>query len=145
MGFDIKELIDLVSERMNSSNPIVKNFLLSWLDLLCSIPNVKVLNQIPRLLPSLISYVGEKFDEIRIKADKQLIAILSQFEALDSSREVEIDENILKELAEYYKQHEFEESLPCRSVALVWTQSFLAFFTKDLKRGASVNPGIIIP
>jgi len=141
---DMKGLVSLLCEKMNSVNPLVKNLLLSWLELLCSIPNVNLLNKVPMILPSLINYVSEKNEEVKIKAQKQLDDLLSEFETIHEARDAQMDYEILKTLVLYFKRNEFRESVLCRSAALSWTQNFLAFLAKDIKKSPLDSQGILL-
>ena len=131
---DLKGLVSILCEKMNTDNFMVRNLLLSWLELLGSIPNVNLLNKITMLVPSLITYVAGRHEEVKIKAQKQLDELLSEYEALGDVREAQMDQEILRTLVVFYKRNEFREAVLCRSVALSWTRNFLAFMVKDIKR-----------
>ena len=69
---DMKGLVAIICEKMNSNNPMVMTLLVSWLETLDSIPNVNILNCVPMFLPQLITYVAEKKADVKIKSEKLL-------------------------------------------------------------------------
>ncbi len=140
----MKALVTLLCDKMNSNNEAVRTLLVSWLELLCSIPNVNILNCVPMLLPQLITFVSEKREEVKVKTQKQLDELLSEFEQLGESREAQMDQEMLRTLANFYGRNEFRESPLCRTVALAWTRSFLTFTIKDLQRSPDASLGYIL-
>ena len=139
----MKKLISLICDKMICDQPTVRKLILSWLYLLFSIPNVNLINRASQLLPLLISYLAENDDDIKIKAQKQLDDLLTEFQNLETLRETQMDEDILNTLTKYYNYNEFRDSILCRSVTVSWTEKFLNFFISDLNHSKPASMGIL--
>lgn len=135
----MKKLVALLCEEMNSKSMVKRNLLLSWLDLLYSIPNVGLLNRVPDLLTKLIAYFADPDEEIRIKTQNLLGELLSEFKTLGERRGAQTDERVLETLVKCCKYDEFHVSVLCRSVTMLWIQNFLSFLLQDVKH----EPGVL--
>ena len=138
---DMKGLVAIICDKMNSNNPMVMTLLVSWLETLDSIPNVYILNCVPLFLPQLICYVAEKRADVKTQSEKMLNELLREFEAWGERREAQTDQEILYTLLGYYKRNEFKESTLCRSVALTWTRTFLSLLKMDITKSSKVTAG----
>ncbi|KAF8021140.1 hypothetical protein BT93_G1541 [Corymbia citriodora subsp. variegata] len=73
--FSIEEFIPLLRERMNILNPHVRQFLVGWITVLDSVPDIDMLGFLPDFLDGLFNMLSDSSHEIRQQAD----AALSEF------------------------------------------------------------------
>eukprot|EP00826_Nyctotherus_ovalis_P016140 TRINITY_DN14650_c0_g1_i1.p3 TRINITY_DN14650_c0_g1~~TRINITY_DN14650_c0_g1_i1.p3 ORF type:complete len:144 (+),score=54.93 TRINITY_DN14650_c0_g1_i1:789-1220(+) len=137
----MKKLVALLCDEMNNKDMVKRNLLLSWLDLLYSIPNVGLLNRVPELLIKLIAYFADSDEEIRIKTQNLLGELLSEFKMLGEDRGAQMDERVLGTLVRCCKYEEFHDSVLCRSTTMQWIQNFLSFLLEDVKQEPGVSFG----
>jgi vacuole morphology and inheritance protein 14 len=74
-SFSIEEFVPLLKERMNVLNPYVRQFLVGWITVLDSVPDIAMLGFLPDFLDGLFSMLSDSSLEIRQQAD----AALSEF------------------------------------------------------------------
>eukprot|EP00392_Amoebophrya_sp_AT5.2_P001554 g1556.t1 len=67
--FQLPNFMPLLAERIHSRNPFLRSFLLGWVQLLQTIPDLDLYLHLPALLPGLFSMLGETVKDIRVKAD----------------------------------------------------------------------------
>ncbi|RWR79576.1 protein VAC14 [Cinnamomum micranthum f. kanehirae] len=91
--FSIEEFIPLLRERMNVLNPFVRQFLVGWITVLDSVPDIDMLGFLPDLLDGLFNMLSDSSHEIRQQADSALSEFLQEIEnspSVDYGRMAEI-------------------------------------------------------
>ncbi|XP_022995157.1 protein VAC14 homolog [Cucurbita maxima] len=91
--FSIEEFIPLLRERMNVLNPYVRQFLVGWITVLDSVPDIDMLGFLPDFLDGLFNMLSDSSHEIRQQADSALSEFLQEIEnspSVDYGRMVEI-------------------------------------------------------
>ena len=106
--------------------------LVTWIDVLDSIPNVNLLQCLPRFLKQLFQVLGDKNKDVQHLADQRLTEFLREFRKY-AGRNVELDQQILQTLLEFMQKKEIKENI-CRLTAMDWVYNFLFFFKEDLKK-----------
>ncbi|XP_038984891.1 protein VAC14 homolog [Phoenix dactylifera] len=76
--FSIEEFIPLLRERMNVLNPYVRQFLVGWITVLDSVPDIDMLGFLPDFLDGLFNMLSDSSHEIRQQADCALSEFLQE-------------------------------------------------------------------
>ncbi|CAN1297334.1 Protein VAC14 homolog [Linum perenne] len=76
--FSIEEFIPLLRERMNVLNPYVRQFLVGWITVLDSVPDIDMLGFLPDFLDGLFNMLSDSSHEIRQQADSALSEFLQE-------------------------------------------------------------------
>ncbi|KAK1651929.1 hypothetical protein QYE76_069734 [Lolium multiflorum] len=76
--FSIEEFIPLLRERMNVLNPYVRQFLVGWITVLDSVPDIDMLGFLPDFLDGLFNMLSDNSHEIRQQADAALSEFLQE-------------------------------------------------------------------
>ncbi|KAL2904599.1 Protein VAC14-like protein [Bienertia sinuspersici] len=91
--FSIEEFIPLLRERMNVLNPFVRQFLVGWITVLDSVPDIDMLGFLPDFLDGLFNMLSDSSHEIRQQADSALTEFLQEIKnspSVDYGRMAEI-------------------------------------------------------
>ncbi|XP_010554404.1 PREDICTED: protein VAC14 homolog [Tarenaya hassleriana] len=91
--FSIEEFIPLLKERMNVLNPYVRQFLVGWITVLDSVPDIDMLGFLPDFLDGLFNMLSDSSHEIRQQADSALSEFLQEIKnspSVDYGRMAEI-------------------------------------------------------
>ncbi|KMS97411.1 hypothetical protein BVRB_6g155400 [Beta vulgaris subsp. vulgaris] len=91
--FSIEEFIPLLRERMNVLNPYVRQFLVGWITVLDSVPDIDMLGFLPDFLDGLFNMLSDSSHEIRQQADSALTEFLQEIKnspSVDYGRMAEI-------------------------------------------------------
>ncbi|XP_076885337.1 protein VAC14 homolog [Bidens hawaiensis] len=91
--FSIEEFIPLLQERMNVLNPYVRQFLVGWITVLDSVPDIDMLGFLPDFLDGLFNMLSDSSLEIRQQADSALSEFLQEIKnspSVDYGRMAEI-------------------------------------------------------
>ncbi|KAG0465729.1 hypothetical protein HPP92_019893 [Vanilla planifolia] len=76
--FSIEEFIPMLRERMNVLNPYVRQFLVGWITVLDSVPEIDMLGFLPDFLDGLFNMLSDSSHEIRQQADSALSEFLQE-------------------------------------------------------------------
>lgn len=76
--FSIEEFIPLLRERMNILNPYVRQFLVGWITVLDSVPDIDMVGFLPDLLDGLFNMLSDSSHGIRQQADAALCEFLQE-------------------------------------------------------------------
>ncbi|KAK6931636.1 Vacuolar protein 14, C-terminal Fig4-binding domain [Dillenia turbinata] len=115
--FSIEEFIPLLRERMNVLNPYVRQFLVGWITVLDSVPDIDMLGFLPDFLDGLFNMLTDSSLEIRQQADSALSEFLQEIKnspSVDYGRMAEI---LVQRAA---SQDEFT-----RLTAITWINEFV--------------------
>ncbi|GJP85148.1 hypothetical protein CLOP_g15242 [Closterium sp. NIES-67] len=91
--FSIEEFIPLLRAHMSVLNPFVQQFLVGWITVLDSVPDIDMLGFLPDLLDGLFNMLGDSAHEIRVQADSALREFLHEIRhapAVEYGRMMEI-------------------------------------------------------
>ncbi|KAI0492962.1 hypothetical protein KFK09_027238 [Dendrobium nobile] len=76
--FSIEEFIPLLRERMHVLSPYVRQFLVGWITVLDSVPDIDMLGFLPDFLDGLFNMLSDSSHEIRQQADSALSEFLQE-------------------------------------------------------------------
>eukprot|EP00899_Mesostigma_viride_P002488 jgi/Mesvir1/1223/Mv17708-RA.1 len=80
-AFDIESFVPILKERMNVLNPFVRQFIVGWITVLDSVPDIDMLEHLPELLDGLMNMLSDSNREIRHLADQALNEFLGEIKA----------------------------------------------------------------
>lgn len=122
--FSVQDLFYKLFEKIRAHHPSIKILIVSWVTFLDSIPEIKLINFLPDLLPGIFSMLCDKTKDVNHSAEKSLKHFIkeieSQFESI-STNSPEVINKILEILIEQCKNvHE-----QARITAFEWMFMFL--------------------
>ncbi|KAJ8555081.1 hypothetical protein K7X08_000016 [Anisodus acutangulus] len=115
--FSIEEFIPLLRERMNVLNPYVRQFLVGWITVLDSVPDIDMLGFLPDFLDGLFNMLSDNSHEIRQQADSALSEFLQE---IKNSPSVDYDR-----MAEILVQRAGSQDEFTRLTAITWINEFV--------------------
>ncbi|XP_057528715.1 protein VAC14 homolog isoform X2 [Amaranthus tricolor] len=115
--FSIEEFIPLLRERMNVLNPYVRQFLVGWITVLDSVPEIDMLGFLPDFLDGLFNMLSDTSHEIRQQADSALSEFLQE---IKNSPSVDYGR-----MAEILVQRAGAEDAFTRQTAITWINEFV--------------------
>ncbi|GAA6008586.1 hypothetical protein JCM11491_003357 [Sporobolomyces phaffii] len=87
-AFSLSRLVPLMSERIHVLNPFTRNFIISWLQLLDSVPDLQLITFLPSYLEGLLRYLSDPTAEVKVATEGLLEGLLRE---VRDCREVEVD------------------------------------------------------
>lgn len=69
MNFSLKQMVTTIAEKIKSPNPIVKQYLLQWINTLNEMHNINIIPYLPILLKDLLLMLGDKEKDVRTRAE----------------------------------------------------------------------------
>ncbi|GAA5914263.1 hypothetical protein JCM6882_003671 [Rhodosporidiobolus microsporus] len=86
-AFSLPRFIPLLRERMTVLNPFTRSFLISWLDVLESVPELELISYLPDFLEGLLRYLGDPTGDVSVATDGLLERFLREIKDV---REIEV-------------------------------------------------------
>jgi vacuole morphology and inheritance protein 14 len=133
--FDLEEFIALLRQRLQVSNPYVRQFLVSWISVLDSVPDIDMLEYLPEFLEGLLSMLSDPNRDIRQQADAALGEFLAEIKHIQRTAEcknqvvVPFDvRNVVRILVERAGNSDEFTQL----TALAWLHDFVGLFGVQL-------------
>ncbi|SGY66582.1 BQ5605_C004g02687 [Microbotryum silenes-dioicae] len=93
-AFSLNRFVPLLRERIYVINPFTRTYLVSWLTVLDSVPELELVTYLPEFLDGLLKFLGDPTVDIRIATQNVLADFLRE----------------IREVAEVQKFHQIEES-----------------------------------
>ncbi|CAH8869795.1 unnamed protein product [Trichobilharzia szidati] len=78
---DLTDVVALLKERIYTNNPYTRQFIVSWITTLYSIPGLRVCVYLPQLLDGLFRILGDPNPDIRRQCELLLTDLLKEIEA----------------------------------------------------------------
>nr|VDC60350.1 unnamed protein product [Brassica rapa] len=135
--FSIEEFIPLLKERMNVLNPYVRQFLVGWITVLDSVPDIDMLGFLPDFLDGLFNMLSDSSHEIRQQADSALSEFLQE---IKNSPSVDYGR-----MAEILVQRASSSDEFTRLTAITWINEFVKLGGDQLVRYYADILGAILP
>lgn len=92
-AFSLSRFIPLLQERFAVLDPFTRTFLISWLIVLDSVPELELISYLPEFLGGLLAYLGDPTPEVRNGAEGLLRDMLCETREV---REIEVDRLLAK-------------------------------------------------
>lgn len=77
-AFSLARFIPLLSERIYVLNPFTRNYLVSWLTVLDSVPELELISFLPEFLDGLLKFLGDPTVDIRTATQNVLADFLRE-------------------------------------------------------------------
>lgn len=142
IAFSLPKFIPLLMERMYVINPSARTFLVSWITLLDSIPDLELVSYLPAFLSGLINFLNDPASGVRVATHAALDNFL-----LEIGRITEIKKMVQQHQARLALQHQLRHrnSAPTTTTAGNSSESTASNTSPAVKSniGASTTP--IIP
>ncbi|RDX70776.1 Protein VAC14-like protein [Mucuna pruriens] len=135
--FSIEEFIPLLRERMNVLNPYVRQFLVGWITVLDSVPDIDMLGFLPDFLDGLFNMLSDSSHEIRQQADSALSEFLQE---IKNSPSVDYGR-----MAEILVQRAGSSDEFTRLTAITWINEFVKLGGDQLVSYYAAILGAILP
>eukprot|EP00911_Craspedida_sp_UC1_P001520 UC1_evm2s1146 len=123
--FDVDRFIPLLSERIYAKNPHVRQYLVSWLLVLDSVPDIHLVGYLPDFLNGLFKILSDPAGEIR----QMCLAILSQFLAEITEEADSTDYGAMVPVLVAYCSSDDQLS---RSTAITWINQFITLARRKM-------------
>jgi vacuole morphology and inheritance protein 14 len=122
--FDVEHFIPLIRERVTSNNPYVRQFLVGWIMILDSVPDINMIEYLPQFLHGLFAMLSDPNKEIIQQASSVLEEFLSEIEEF-------ADSVTYGPLVQIIIDQSASEDDRTREQALVWIHKFLKLGQHD--------------
>ena len=76
--FDLVAFIPILREKLYTRDPYARQFLVSWMKMLLSIPELELVDHLPELLDGLFMILDGEIPEIRISCEEVLFELLRE-------------------------------------------------------------------
>lgn len=96
-AFSLPRFIPLLRERIWVINPFTRNFLVGWLTLLDSIPDLELVTYLPDFLGGLLKFLGDQNPDIRASTQTCLDKFLNEIKRISRVKKGILDSKRLKE------------------------------------------------
>lgn len=81
-AFSLQKFIPLLQERIHVLNPFTRTFLVSWLTLLDTIPDLELVCYLPAFLGGLIKFLGDSNKDVNVATQGLLERFLSEIKRI---------------------------------------------------------------
>ncbi|KAF2661821.1 ARM repeat-containing protein [Lophiostoma macrostomum CBS 122681] len=82
MAFSLERFLPLLEERINVLNPFTRTFLVAWITVLDSIPDLELVTQLPRFLAGLFKFLSDTNQDVRTATHSVLERFLSEIKKI---------------------------------------------------------------
>ncbi|CCJ28981.1 unnamed protein product, partial [Pneumocystis jirovecii] len=82
--FSLEKFIPMLSERIYVINPFTRMFLVSWITVLDSVPDLELITYLPRFLDGLIKFLSDSHQDVRNATDRVLTDFLSEIKRISN-------------------------------------------------------------
>lgn len=86
-AFSLARFVPLLAERIYVLSPFTRNYLVSWITVLDSVPDLELVSYLPQFLDGLLKYLSDPNTDVRVGTAKVLADFLREIqEAAENSR-----------------------------------------------------------
>eukprot|EP01094_Clydonella_sp_ATCC50884_P026543 TRINITY_DN7317_c0_g1_i1.p1 TRINITY_DN7317_c0_g1~~TRINITY_DN7317_c0_g1_i1.p1 ORF type:complete len:692 (-),score=190.76 TRINITY_DN7317_c0_g1_i1:141-2159(-) len=117
-SFNIEKFVPLLKERVYAINPFVRQFLISWISVLHSVPRLDMITYLPEFLDGLYGMLSDKDKEIRREANNLLCEFLRDIQV----SELDLDYGAMIDIL---LPHCKSQDQITRHSALMWIDDFI--------------------
>ncbi|KAH9983574.1 ARM repeat-containing protein [Russula compacta] len=97
-AFSLSRFIPLLSDRIYVVSPFTRSFLVSWISVLDSVPELELITYLPHLLDGLLKYLSDPTEDVRIAAENQLAEFLREIREVTVVRKHREEQDRLREI-----------------------------------------------
>jgi vacuole morphology and inheritance protein 14 len=81
-AFSLERFLPLLEERINVLNPFTRMFLVAWISLLDSIPDLELVTHLPRFLRGLFKFLGDPNQDVKTATHRILERFLNEIRSI---------------------------------------------------------------
>ncbi|KAI0291604.1 vacuolar protein 14 C-terminal Fig4p binding-domain-containing protein [Multifurca ochricompacta] len=96
-AFSLSRFIPLLSDRIYVVSPFTRSFLVSWISVLDSVPELELITYLPHLLDGLLKYLSDPTEDVRIVAENLLAEFLREIREVTIVRKHREEQQRLRE------------------------------------------------
>jgi len=122
----------ILCEKLQVRNPVIRQLLISWINVLNDIPNLNLIHLLPSFLEELMMMIGDVNKEIRMAADACLTEFLTEVKEHPNDRTAELDSEVVEILVVILLER---VNIRTKMNALVWLSEYLKLFDTELSKG----------
>ena len=89
-SFRLDPFLPLLTERLNLLNPYIRQYLVGWISVLDSVPDLDLIQHLPAFLDGVLAMLSDSNREIRQQADALLAELLQEVEAVPRADAVQL-------------------------------------------------------
>ncbi|KAI0057608.1 ARM repeat-containing protein [Artomyces pyxidatus] len=98
-AFSLARFIPLLSDRIYVISPFTRSFLVSWITVLDSVPELELITYLPEFLDGLLKYLSDPTEDVRIATENQLAEFLREIREVTIVRKHRDEQLKLQEAA----------------------------------------------
>ncbi|XP_031569488.1 protein VAC14 homolog [Actinia tenebrosa] len=137
-SFDLISFMPLLRERIYTKNPYAKQFLVSWLMVLASVPDLDLIGHLPEFLDGLFAIFKDRSGEIRKMCEALLGEILREIKKSPETVNYAEMVNILV-------LHSQSEDEVIQFTALTWIKEFIALSGRTMLQFSAAIIQSVLP
>ncbi|XP_061605176.1 protein VAC14 homolog [Phyllopteryx taeniolatus] len=122
--FDLVAFVPLLRERIYSNNQYARQFIISWIHVLESVPDINLLDYLPEILDGLFQILGDNSKEIRRTCEVVLGEFLKEIKKTPSSVKFAEMANILVIHCQVADESKLTNDL-IQLTAMTWMREFI--------------------
>ncbi|XP_068606490.1 protein VAC14 homolog [Brachionichthys hirsutus] len=122
--FDLVAFVPLLRERIYSNNQYARQFIISWIHVLESVPDINLLDYLPEILDGLFQILGDNSKEIRRTCEVVLAEFLKEIKKTPSSVKFAEMANVLVIHCQVADETKLTNDL-IQLTAMTWMREFI--------------------
>jgi vacuole morphology and inheritance protein 14 len=137
--FDVSKFIPLISERIASNNAYVRQFLLGWIIVLDSIPDISIIEYLPQFLHGIFRMLSDTNKEMVQQASTALDEFIAEIE--ESAESIDFGPLVKIVITEGCAS----DNTLIKEKALIWLYKFMCFGKERLLPFNAQLLGFVLP
>ncbi|KIP12787.1 hypothetical protein PHLGIDRAFT_97459 [Phlebiopsis gigantea 11061_1 CR5-6] len=85
-AFSLAHFIPLLKDRMGVQSPFTRSYLVTWISILDSVPELELISYLPEFLDPLLRYLADPTDDVRIATEHLLSLLLKEIQDIRMSQ-----------------------------------------------------------
>ncbi|KAJ1309025.1 hypothetical protein OPQ81_004706 [Rhizoctonia solani] len=81
-AFSLANFIPLLAERIQVISPLTRSYLVSWISVLDSVPDLELVTYLPEFLDGLLKYLSDPIEEVRLATENVLADFLQEIQEI---------------------------------------------------------------
>ncbi|KAI6656505.1 Protein VAC14-like [Oopsacas minuta] len=133
--FDLLTFIPILREKLYTKDPHARQFLVSWMKMLLSVPEIELVDHLPELLDGLFVILDGENPEIRISCEEVLYELLREVRArtkICKTGSTTFQPVCYKQMVNVLVAHSQSEDKQVCFIALHWLKEFLELASREL-------------
>ncbi|KAL9652454.1 hypothetical protein ABK040_000027 [Willaertia magna] len=139
-SFNVDLLIPEIGKRVTANDPFTRQFILSWIIILDSVPDIDMIEYLPHFLSGIFSMLSDQNREIVHQAKITLDEFLAEIESNVDS----VDFGPLIKILIFHCENQIGSNLS-KQIAITWIYKFLQFDKKKVLPYHAQVIGAIVP